>query len=220
MKRLLLVAMVLLLAVGMMNAGERMTKQGTWALNFTMNGLGDFGVHGYPASSITAPDGSVLTLYGLGASYFISDDMAIRAGLAFNNTNYNTKEEGVGENDVTLMGFGINPALLWYFLGEGPVAAYWGPAVMFGSYSEKDEFTPTAGTGTSTTSSITEFGAGIVMGAQWWAWDQVAFNAEYMLSYNSATSSIESGSTTTDGPSITSFGINQWSVGLGLFFNR
>jgi hypothetical protein len=219
MKRLLLVAMVLLLAVGLMNAGERMTKQGTWSLNFTMNGLGDFGVGGYPASSITDPNGDVLTLYGFGGSYFISDDMAIRAGLAFNNTNYNTKETG-GETDVTMMGYGISPALLWYFLGEGPVAAYWGPGVMFGSYSQESEFTPTSGTGSSTKGTLTEFGVGIVMGAQWWAWDQVAFNAEYMLSYNSATSDVESAGTTTDGPSITTFGINQWSVGLGLFFNR
>ena len=219
MKRLLLVAMVLLLAVGMMNAGERMTKAGTWALNFTMNGFGDFGVGGFPASSITDANGDVLTLYGFGGSYFLSDDMALRAGVAFNNTNFNTKTTG-GETDETFMGYGVSPALLWYFGGEGPVAAYWGPQVMFGSFSNETEFTPTSGTGTSTKQTATQFGVGLVMGAQWWAWDQIAFNAEYVLGYNSATSDVESAGTTTDGPTITSFGINQWSLGLGIFWNR
>lgn len=214
MKRLLLVAVILLVAVGVMNAGERMTKQGTWSLNFTMNGLGDFGVGGVPAASISGS-----TLYGFGGSYFLNDDMAIRAGIGFRNYNENSETTG-GESDYTEMGFGISPAFLWYFGGEGPVAAYWGPALMFGMYSEEDEFTPTSGTGTSTSQNWTEFGAGVVMGAQWWAWDQVAFNAEYMLAYNSASSDVESGGTTTDGPTVTTFGIGYWSVGLGVFFNR
>ena len=58
------------------------------------------------------------------------------------------------------------------------------------------------------------------MGAQWMAWEQVAFNAEYILAYNSYSSKVESGGTTVDGPTVTEFGIYSWSVGLGLFFNR
>jgi hypothetical protein len=215
MKRVLLVAMVVLLAVGVMNAGERMTKNGTWSLNFTMNGLGDFGVIGAPAAGIQG----VGTLYGFGGSLFLNDDMALRVALGFNNNNTNTKNTA-GETDHTEMGFGATPALLWYFGGEGPVAAYWGPAVSYGMFSVKDETTPTAGTGTSTTTTASQFGVGLIMGAQWWAWDQVAFNAEYLLAYNSATSDVESGGTTTDGPTVTNIGISQWSVGVGLFFAR
>jgi opacity protein-like surface antigen len=212
MKRLLLVAMVVLLAVGVMNAGERMTKNGTWSLNFTMNGLGDFGVGGAPAAGIEG----VGTLYGFGGSLFLNDDMALRVGLGFANHNENVT--GPPETDHTVMGFGVTPALLWYFGGEGPVAAYWGPSVSYGMYSIEDATTPAAVGDTKQTWS--QFGVGVVMGAQWWAWDQVAFNAEYLVSYNSASSDVESGGTTTDGPTITNFGINSWSVGVGLFFAR
>lgn len=214
MKRLLLVVLVLLLAVGLSTAGERMTKQGTHSINFLINGLGDFGVSSFPVASVGAG-----TLYGFGGSYFLQDDMAIRAGVAFNRWNQNTKGT-TGETDNTEMGFGVSPALLWYCMGEGPVSAYWGPGAMFGMYSDETKFTPTSGTGTSTKQTWTGFGVGIVMGGQWWAWDQVAFNAEYMLSYSSYSSEVESGGTTTDGPTVTEFGFSSWSVGLGLFWNR
>lgn len=214
MKRLLLVALVLLLAVGMTSAGERMTKAGTHSLNFMMNGLGSFGV----TSSVAAWVGGS-SLYGFGGSYFMNDDMAIRAAIAFNRWNSNNKTTG-GETDDTEMAFGLSPALLWYCMSEGPVAGYWGPMAMFGMVSDESKFTPTSGTGSSTKTTWTQFGFGAVVGAQWWAWQQVAFNAEYVLAYSSYSSEVESGGTTVDGPTVTEFGIYSWSVGLGLFFNR
>lgn len=221
MKRLLLVAMILLLAVGVMNAGERMTKQGTWSLNFTINGLGDFGVIGVPVSDIsyvTSPTGPIqsLTLYGVGGSYFLNDDMALRANLAFNSSNVTNEVTG-NEQDVTAQGWGITPALLMYMGGDGPVAAYWGPQVGYGMFTITDENPPAGPEGKLTG---TTFSVALVMGAQWWAWDQVAFNAEYGLGYVSSSSELEGGGTTVDGPSTTDFGITSWSVGLGVFFNR
>ena len=214
MKRLLLVCLVVLLAVGLTTAGERMTKQGTHSLNFLINGLGDFGVNGFPAAMVAGG-----TMYGFGGSYFMNDDMAIRTGIAFNRWNQNSTVP-TGEFDDTEFGFGISPALLWYCLGEGAVSGYWGPTATFGMFSDESKFTPTTGTGTSTKQSWTQFAFGVVLGAQWWAWDQVAFNAEYVVAYSSASSEVESGGTTVDGPTVTEFGIYEWSVGLGLFFNR
>jgi opacity protein-like surface antigen len=224
MKRLLLVAMIVLLAVGVMNAGERMTKAGTWSLNFTVNGLGDFGVIGAPVSSVTFFDENAnlqsATLYGFGGSYFLNDDMALRANLTFNNTNQNVKNTG-GESDLTMQAWGITPAFLWYMGGDGPVAAYWGPQVSYSMISAESETTPVSGTGTTETGKGTTFGVGVVMGAQWWAWDQVAFNAEYTLGYSSTTTEYEvTGGTTSDGPTFTDFGISNWAVGLGFYFAR
>ncbi len=212
MKRLLLVGLVLLLAAGFATAGE--TKQGTTTLNFLINGLGTFGVNGSTAGTANGN-----YLYGFGASYYIQDDMAIRLGLAFNRWNSNEKDVNVtgDEQDFTQMAFGIQPALLWFFMNEGPVSAYWGPGVMFGMSSNESVYTPPTGAASTSKTSYTDFGVGIIMGAQWMAWEQVAFNAEYMISYNSSASDTESGGTTTDGPSITEFGISSWSVGLNLF---
>lgn len=217
MKRLLLVGLVLLLAVGLVSAGERMTKQGTHSLNFYINGLGNFGVFGVPAGTA---NGSYL--YGFGGSYFLQDDMALRAGVAFNRWHSSEKDYAVAgdERNLTEFDFGIMPALLWYCMSEGPVAGYWGPTAFYGMSSDETEYIPPAGASTTTKVSYTDFGFGVVMGAQWWAWDQVAFNAEYILAYTMSSSKVESGATSTDGPDITDFGIYSWSVGLGLFFNR
>ncbi len=217
MKKLLLVCLVLLLAVGLTSAGERMTKQGTHSLNFLMNGLGNFGVMGSPAGTA---NGSYI--YGFGGSYFIQDDMAIRTGLAFNRWNENEKNVSVtgDEQDQTWMTFGVMPALLWYCMSEGPVAGYWGPTALFGMSSYESEYTPPTGAASTSKTTYTDFGFGVVVGAQWWAWQQVAFNAEYVLAYNTSSSKFESGGTSTDGPTNSGFGIYSWSVGLGLFFNR
>jgi len=216
MKRLFLVGMITLLAFGLTYAGgERMTKQGTHSLNFMMQGFGTFGVSGSPAGTA---NGS--TMYGFGGSYFLNDDMALRAGVAFHRTNTNTKSTG-GETDVTSMGFGIAPALLWYCMGEGSVSGYWGIQGMFGMSSNETKSTPTSGTGSSNKTTYTDFGVGAVIGAQWWAWSQVAFNAEYTLAFGTSSSKNEvSGGTSVDGPTITRFGIDSWSVGLALFFAR
>jgi hypothetical protein len=215
MKKLLLVGMITLLAFGLSYAGgERMTNQGTHSLNFLMNGLGTFGVSGFPSGS---SNGS--WMYGFGGSYFVATDMAIRAGVAFNRWNENQTTTG-GETDETFLQFGIAPALLWYCVGEGAVSGYWGPTVMFGMSSDENKFTPTSGTGSSSKQTYTDFGFGFVMGAQWWAWSQVAFNAEYVLAYNTSSSKFESGGSSTDGPTETFIGIYSWSVGLALFFAR
>jgi hypothetical protein len=212
MKRLLLVVMVLLLAVGLMTAGE--TKQGSMSVNFLINGLGTFGVSGTTAG--TANGGY---LYGFGGSYYIQDDMALRLGLAFNTGTSSEKdvEQTGDEENITDMAFGIQPALLWYFMNEGPVSGYWGPMVMFGMSSHENEYVPPAGAAQTTKTSYSDFGAGIVMGAQWMAWEQVAFNAEYVLAYGSSSSTQDVGGTSTDGPTISGFGIYSWSVGVSLF---
>jgi hypothetical protein len=212
MKRLLLVGLVLLLVVGLASAGE--TKQGTMSLNFLINGLGTFGVTGTTAG--TANGGY---LYGFGGSYYIQNDMALRLGLAFHTGTSSEKDYEVtgDENKVTDMAFGIQPALLWYFMNEGPVSGYWGPTVLFGMSSHEVEYIPPAGASQTNKTSYTDFGAGLVMGAQWMAWEQVAFNAEYVLAYATASSTHDISGTSTDGPTISGFGIYSWSVGVSLF---
>lgn len=213
MKRLLLVGMITLIAFGLTYAGgERMTNQGTHSLNFTFNGLGNFDIGSVPAGWNQG-----MNQYGFGGSYFFQNDMALRAGVAFSRQNENTEYTG-GEEDETWMGYGLMPALLWYCAGEGAVAGYWGPTAFFSQYSHEIKNSPASTSDYKDT--WTGFGAGVVMGAQWWAWSQVAFNAEYVLAYESYTSKREQGSTSTDNPSDTGFGIYSWSVGLSLFFTR
>ncbi len=212
MKRLLLVAVVLLLAVGVMSAGEM--KQGTMSLNFTINGLGNFGVTGAPSATADLDQ-----IFGFGASYYIQDDMFLRLGLGFANANINQKDVIVtgDEQDNTVMFFGIQPALLWNFMNEGNVSGYWGPQVMYGMASNSQDYTPPTGAVQSTSVDYTDFGAGVVVGATWTPWDQVGFSAEYGFMYASSSSSSDNGTTTTDGPSLTGFGISSWAVALNLY---
>lgn len=221
MKRLLLVGLILVVAAGLTFAGgKRMTTKGTHSLYFTMNGLGDFGIGSYPAGMISAwDDGDIATsrMYGFGGSWFFQDDMAVRAGISFGRQNANDKYSG-GEVDITWMQYALTPALLWYCMSEGSVAGYWGGYLSYAHGSYEVENSP------ASTSDFKDswdgFGVGLLLGAQWWAWDQVAFNAEYMAGFQSSSSKVESGGTSSDGPTITEFGISSWAVGLGFFFDR
>jgi len=219
MKKVLLVCLVLFLAVGLTSAGERKTASGDHALSFMINGLGDFGVRG-PLVAHSNPNGSNGDVMGVAGKYFINNDMAIRAYLGFMMDKENRKATtGVDERDYKDTWFGVQPALLWYCTGEGPVTGYWGPMVMWGMYTNEQVTTPVAGSDYKDTYTV--FGGGLVFGAEWWAWDMISFNAEYQLTYKSwsgdSQTQTTTGTATTDNNGVTSFGFSDWAVGINVF---
>jgi hypothetical protein len=223
MKRLLLVGILTVLAAGVLSAGTPTTSAGDWNLFWSMNGFGDFGVTGAHVASVSSSFFSG-TVNGLGGAYFLSDGMALRVALGFMNDN-ETITGTAGETDITDMTFGINPALLWYFAQTGPVSAYWGPFVSYAMGSSNTTFTPSGGgTGSETDGSASQFGAGVVVGGQWWAFDAVSFAAEYYLGFTSTTGELTTSSggtsTTTNAPDQTTFGIYSWAVSVNIHPGR
>jgi hypothetical protein len=95
----------------------------------------------------------------------------------------------------------------------GSISPYWGLEGQFGWL--KNTFKPAGGTESSNSGTV--FGAGAFMGAEWWAFDGVSFNAEYNLSFTSGSTKSEAAGVSTDGPSTTTVGISSWAVGLNVY---
>ena len=203
--------LALVLTTSIMFAGTPMTSSGDKALTFTINGLGTFGVNSVPAVSAAG----LGTLYGAGGKLFVSQDMAFRAVVSFNN-NSTTVKTGQGDDKNSTTSIGFAPGLEWHMAAAGAVSPYWGLMADFGW--AKNTHTPP--TGSETSSSGTSFGAAAFMGAEWYAWDGVSFNAEYQLGFNTTSTKSNSGTGDVDGPSYTNFGINSWAVGINVYLGH
>ncbi|MBI1804827.1 MAG: hypothetical protein HY033_13810 [Ignavibacteriae bacterium] len=211
MKAMLFILFALVLTTSIMFAGTPMTSQGDKALTFTINGLGNFGVSGVPA--VSAP--GLGTLYGAGGKYFVSQDMAFRTIVAFNNYS-TTVKTGSGDDKNSTTWIGIAPGLEWHMAAAGAVSPYWGLMADFGW--AKNTHTPP--TGSETSSSGTSFGAAALLGAEWYAFDGVSFNAEYQFGFSTTSTKTNPGTGDVDGPSYTTFGINSWAVGINVYLGH
>lgn len=207
MKKMLLVLFALVVLANLSFAGTPVTNQGERGLIFMINGLGDFGLQGLHVVNVPGNN-----LYGFGGKYYISNNTELRVALNFNSRTITTKTPGgdIKDNWTTI---GIAPALLWHCPPAGPVSPYWGLMGEFGM--SKYTNTPIA-PGVESSSSGTAFGLAGVLGAEWWAFDNVSFTAEYNVGVNAGSTKSESGGVSTDGPSYLNFGISSWAVGLNV----
>jgi opacity protein-like surface antigen len=206
MKQLLLVLFIVVVAANLAFAGTPMTAKGDKSLGFWVNGLGDFDLSGVHAAG---------GLDGISFKYFLSQDMALRANAAFGTSTTKTPVGTTGDNENTSTGIALRPGLIWHCPPvAGAISPYWGIEGSFGWV--KNSFKP-AGGGAESSNSGTVFGAGVLLGAEWWAWDGISFNAEYNLGFTSTSTKSEAGGTSTDGPSMTAIGIDWWTVGLNVY---
>jgi len=202
MKKVLLVLFIMAFAANMMFAGTPMTNQGDKSLGFVVGGLGTFNVSGGGPAN------------GFSARYYLSKDMGLRLGVGFQSGK--VEPTGATKTDATSMG--IAPALVWNMAPvAGSIAPYWGVEASYNS--TKNSQTTVAGEKTEW--SYNGFGAGVLMGAEWYAWDGISFNAEYNLMYTSLSGERKNpDGTTTDFGTATSMGIGTWAVGLNVYIGN
>jgi len=161
MKKLvaLLFVFVVIFATTNLFAAEPQTKQGSKSLFFGLNGLSDLGV-----------DNSYL-----GAQYLFQDDMGVWVSIGFNSKNYKPSENA-DEDKYTKFDFDIG--FIYYAFQKGPVAMWISPEIGLG-----------IGTNENTSSKITDngFWAGVDLGVEWWAFDNVSLSASVFLGYKNQT---------------------------------
>jgi opacity protein-like surface antigen len=178
------------------------SASGASALLFDLKGLSDLGASNYRG--------------GLGAMTFVSDNLAVRAGIGFSNsveTKNNTAQE-----ETTTMALTITPGLRYNVYNNSNVALYAGGEVLFGIGELKNE---AAGTQTSKVASTT-IGGGAFAGAEWFPWRNVSLMLEYGIGYQGATSKLTNAAgTETDGPETAdiSLGLSSANFTLAWYFN-
>ncbi len=207
MKKFIAVFIAVMMLAGVVSAQDMMgTKAGDKSMNFTFGGLGAFGLAG------TGPAG------GLGISYFLSSDAAVRLGLQVGITSTTTPANppagGTGTDGSTSgMTLGVGADYLMYMSGASSrVHPYMGAGFSFTTASSTVKpavVAPTVQTETKG-GTPTTFGLRGIAGAEFFLYPEISLSAEYALTLFSVTSTsdlvVTSGATsvTTKGGSSTS----------------
>ncbi len=159
MKKAILVVMALLLVVSFAFSQDTQpkTKSGNFAWLFSLGGLSNLSAGNYNG--------------GVGAKYYLQDDLALRGGLSFSSASY----PGYEQNPSS---FGINAGLMYNWATAGAVVGYIGAQ---GSYTSSKE-----ALAVGTSDAATEFGIGAVSGFEWFPYNQISFSGEYQLMFTSS----------------------------------
>jgi opacity protein-like surface antigen len=208
--------------------------QGKWAGLFTFTGLQTLGAGAYNG--------------GIGAKYFLSNNMAVRAGVQFAHSNVDVLWTPVpvppnsaidGYRSGTM--FGISAAVEYHLLPTR-VSPYIGGGVAFSSASTEDktavmgnppnaqnqQITKNIGGG-ETVKGIyynpgTTLNVGAIAGVEFFITKEVSLSAEYLIGYSTLSPSdqeVTLGPTTTKTPSASSTSINISNAGtlsLAVYF--
>jgi outer membrane protein W len=189
------------------DAPRPITKSGSAAWMFSINGLGTFGVGG---SSIGTGDSDNPVL-AAGFKTYISDDMAIRAMIGFSTSSSGEKETGSGAHSSTALGIAAGIEM-----HTGPLYAispYFGGQISYGMYSNTNETTSN-----TLEESYGQLGLAVLAGFDWYFTKGIFLGAEYNLGFATMSASATSGGTTTDAPSSSVIGIGSGNVHLGVHF--
>ena len=208
MKQMMMVLVTLCFVANISLAGDDATpktRSGDKAWLFTLSGLGNLGAGSF--------------MGGVGGKYYISDGNAIRVALGFGTATTTTKYTGAPSANFadikqSATAFSISPGFLHNLTTSGPVVAYVGAQMSFGTSSTTTE-NPGFVANNKIKDTNTLFGVAGIAGVEWFAWSVVTLGAEYQLAYfsSSGTHEITTGATTTstDAPSTSGFGIGSAS---------
>jgi hypothetical protein len=186
---------LLIAAVAGTSAWAQKTKAGDKAWLFTLNGLSTLGVAGYNG--------------GLGLLYYLNDDLGLTVGLGFSTSSTTMKApagSGGADEKESSLGLTLSPGVRFNLASSGPVVGYAGVGVLVGISSNTTE-NPNHVSGNKVETSSTSIGAGVTLGAEWFAWSNVSLGASYSLAFTTSSGKTKttSGGTTTeqDAPSTT-----------------
>jgi opacity protein-like surface antigen len=164
---------LLIAAVAGTSAWAQKTKAGDKAWLFTLRGLDSLGVGGYNG--------------GLGLLYYLSDDLGLTVGLGFSTSSTTKKPTDTSEPDEkkSSLGLTLSPGVRFNIASSGPVVGYVGVGVLVGISSEttknKDHVRDY-----NVEQSSTSIGAGVTVGAEWFAWSNVSLGASYSLAFTTS----------------------------------
>jgi opacity protein-like surface antigen len=166
--------------------------------------------------SIPDADLSDADLFGAGFRYFITDQIAIGAGLSIGNTS-STLEDDNGKTENSLTVFGIAVDANYHLRSLYSVSPYIGAHINYGHLSGSSEFTPDGGQVATTDYSGSGVGIAAQFGFDWYFTEGLSLGGKYALGFQSlGKPEITTEDGTQEGPSSTAFGISTFSVILNV----
>jgi hypothetical protein len=216
------------------NTHRPITSKGTMAMEFAFGGLGSMQMGAVDFAHILFPgegETDAVVVYAAGARYFLADELALRALLAFStssNGDADVTKSANGKNVSTNFGLGVGVEM--HTQPVYAISPYFGAQVSFASASLTNTRTTAnivhaKDASVLATSSTQEnkysgsgFGLGVLAGFDWYVTNGIAIGAEYSLGFSSASASQTIGTTTTDVPSTTVIGIGGADIHLLVHF--
>jgi hypothetical protein len=201
MKRFCFILLCTMLVSVLARAQENkpVTQSGTTSLNFTLNGFGGFGANGVHVTTVS----SVQPLYGVGATFYVADNVGLRIGFAANmNSESTPNPDSTKDDDVqTQLAIGFSPALLVHLLNSGPVTVYTGVAFNSGftfSWFGADE--------NRTLDLRSRYGGGVLLGTEFYPFEFLSLGAETQLGIERSTTSRKVDDESAEGRAATTIG--------------
>lgn len=188
------------------------TKAGSAAWVFSFGGLSDLGMNAMP---IGLGGGGGAT--GIGYKYYLSDDMALRARLGFNNSSSGADTLSTGKNSS--LNYGIAVGVEMHTRPVYSTSPYFGAQLSFAGNSSTNT-KKIAGTSFESKSSGSSLGIGVFAGFDWYFTHAIAVGGEYSLGFstNSSSSPGATSGATVDNPSSSTIGISSGNVHLVVHF--
>jgi len=215
MKKVLVLAVAIAMIFGLASAQDvvPVAKTGSKSLNFTFGGLGAFGINP------SGPNG------GIGVSYFLNSDAAIRAGLQLGLATTSTPANPSGtDGSTSSLTLGIAGDYLMY-MNAGRVRPYMGAGIHFTTQSSDTKYVVN-GPGTQDEQkggTPTTFGLAGIIGAEFFIYSELSLSAEYQLNIISLTSTSDltnsnPSSTQKGGSSLNILGFGGGGATLHIYF--
>ncbi len=169
-----------------------------------------------PVSSVSLYPDNTTDLFGAGFRYFITNEIALGAGLNFGSSSSETIDANDDKTETTSTTFGLAIDANYHLKPLYSVSPYVGLNVNFGNYSTSQDET-VGGTTTTSETSGTGFGVGVNFGFDWYFTEGLSLGGRYTLGYQSyGKPEAKSGNTTVEGTSRSEFGIGTASVILNV----
>ncbi|HET6402033.1 MAG TPA: hypothetical protein VFH95_11620 [Candidatus Kapabacteria bacterium] len=169
---------------------QPLTAQGSAAFIFNLAGVGTFGFQGPSIGPLTS---------GVGAKYYISDDLALRILAGLNTTSGSPDVPDSTSAKQSSTDFGIGVGIEKHFRPLYSTSPYVGAQVSFGSSSTDNG---QSGELEEKTSSST-FNVGLLAGFDWFMTKGMALGGEMNLGFSSTSHSNTVGTLTTSDQSVT-----------------
>lgn len=211
MKKLFATILAVMLMCGVVMAQDAPAgnQAGAKSMDFTFGGLGAFGLAG------TGPAG------GLGVTYFLSSDAAVRLGLQLGTTSTTTPSAVAGNSDAETSTFDValGADYLMYMSG-GRVKPYVGAGVSVGlgsSSTKPSNPSPIpAGNTVETTNTRATDGLSLslagIAGAEFYLYNEISISAEYTLGLVRMVSGADSETTVQGSPTVTAKGTSSFNL--------